>query len=243
MIIPTFRYRDTRAMVDWLCVAFGFERKLVVDGDDGKVMHAQLSYGGGFVMLGSASENDPERGEHVYVVVSDPDAHCARARREGAVIVDEVADQDYGGRLYSAKDPEGRIWHFGSYDPGNPANGRIDYEEDDANGVIELRISGRVTAERFERVVERMEAFLERHQTVRIVEVIESFEGMDLSLLFDDVLFSLRHMRRFSHVAVVTDLGWVERMSNAAAVILPSKVRVFPLDSLEEARSWIGRAG
>jgi uncharacterized glyoxalase superfamily protein PhnB len=26
-------------------------------------------------------------------------------------------DQDYGGRVYSARDPEGHVWSFGSYDP------------------------------------------------------------------------------------------------------------------------------
>ena len=241
MIIPSLRYSDARSMIDWLCLAFGFERGLVVDGDDGRIRHAELSYGDGQVMLGSAGDGDPPRGGHIYVVVSDPDAHCARARREGAQIVSEVADQDYGGRLYSAKDPEGHLWHVGSYDPRDPGNGRLDYDEDDAKGVIELRIAGRVTADRFEQVVERMEAFLGRHETVRIIEVVESFDGIDLSLLFDDVLFSLRHMRRFTHIAVVTDLGWIERMTNAAAVVLPAKVRVFPLDSLDEARAWIAR--
>lgn len=29
----------------------------------------------------------------------------------------EPEDQDYGGRLYSCRDPEGNLWNFGSYDP------------------------------------------------------------------------------------------------------------------------------
>ena len=57
-IIPTMRCHDTRAMVDWLCRAFGFE-------------------------------------EHLLATV----------------------DQDYGGRGYSCRNPEGNLWSFGSYDP------------------------------------------------------------------------------------------------------------------------------
>ena len=246
MIVPTLRYRDAKAMIDWLCLAFGFERKMVVEGNGNQIAHAQLAYGSGMVMISSLPEGEEARDHDgrrsVYVVVDDPDAHCSRAKTEGAVIVDPVTEQDYGGRHYSAKDPEGYSWHFGSYDPLAPDHGRIDYEENDELGIIEIRVAGRVTAERFEEIIERMEAFLKRHDSVRIVEIIDSFEGMDLSLLFDDFLFSMRHMRRFSHVAIVTDIGWVERMSNAAAVILPAKLRLFPLDSADEARNWIKRA-
>jgi uncharacterized glyoxalase superfamily protein PhnB len=50
-------------------------------------------------------------------VVADPDAHYARARREGAAILSEIKDEDHGGRGYGCRDPEGHIWYFGSYDP------------------------------------------------------------------------------------------------------------------------------
>jgi uncharacterized glyoxalase superfamily protein PhnB len=53
----------------------------------------------------------------IYVVVADPDAHFARAKAAGAQILMELTDQDYGGRDYTARDPEGHIWTFGSYDP------------------------------------------------------------------------------------------------------------------------------
>ena len=45
------------------------------------------------------------------------DAHYARAKAAGAEIVIDIADQDYGGRLYVCRDPEGHVWNFGSYDP------------------------------------------------------------------------------------------------------------------------------
>ena len=127
-IIPTMRYRDAAAAIEWLCKAFGFEKHLVVPGDGDTIAHAQLTFGNGMIMLGSA--RDDELGDAVevpaevgvvtqspYVVVSDIDAHYERAKAEGAEIVYELADQDHGGRLYSACDPEGHLWNFGSYDP------------------------------------------------------------------------------------------------------------------------------
>ena len=52
-----------------------------------------------------------------YVYISEIDDHYLRAVGAGAEIVYEIADQDYGGRLYTARDPEGYLWNFGSYDP------------------------------------------------------------------------------------------------------------------------------
>ena len=128
-MIPTLRYRDAAAAIDWLCTAFGFERHLIVPGEDGAIAHAQLTFGNGMVMLGSARDDDfgqlqgPLRDSNArvsqspYVVVSDVDAHHAKAVAAGAYVVMEPEDQDYGARLYSCRDPEGNLWNFGSYDP------------------------------------------------------------------------------------------------------------------------------
>ena len=53
-IYPIFQYRDARAAIDWLERAFGFERVNVYDGPDGTVAHAELRYGDGTIMIGSA---------------------------------------------------------------------------------------------------------------------------------------------------------------------------------------------
>ena len=52
-IIPTMKYVDAPKAIEWLCRAFGFERHLVVEGDLNIVEHAQLTLGGGMIMLGS----------------------------------------------------------------------------------------------------------------------------------------------------------------------------------------------
>ena len=127
-VIPTMRYEDAARMIDWLCEAFGFERHLVVPGEDGTIAHAQLTLGDGMIMLGSWRDDEWGRlvktarqvgalTQSCYVVVPDADAHHARARAAGAEIVMDVEDKDYGGRGYAARDPEGQLWNFGTYDP------------------------------------------------------------------------------------------------------------------------------
>jgi predicted ATPase/uncharacterized glyoxalase superfamily protein PhnB len=128
-VIPTLRYRDARAAIDWLVRAFGFEKRLVVPGPGGTIAHAQLSFGNGMIMLGSVVDSEFGRllrqpdeiggGETqtAYVIVTDADAHYARAKAAGATIVLDIKDEDYGGRGYSCRDPEGHLWNFGTYDP------------------------------------------------------------------------------------------------------------------------------
>jgi uncharacterized glyoxalase superfamily protein PhnB len=55
-IIPALRYRDATAAIEWLCKAFGFEKHAVYAGDDGVIEHAQLTFGNGMIMLGSARD-------------------------------------------------------------------------------------------------------------------------------------------------------------------------------------------
>ena len=128
-IIPGMRYRDAVAAIEWLCATLGFTRHLVVPGPDGTIAHAQLTLGSGMIMLGSARDDEYGRlvttprevgganTQSAYLVVAEVDAHYRRARAAGAEIVTEIADQDYGGRLYSVRDPEGHLWNVGSYDP------------------------------------------------------------------------------------------------------------------------------
>jgi uncharacterized glyoxalase superfamily protein PhnB len=115
IIFPTLRYRDANAAVDWLERGFGLEQKAVYRGDDGTVHHAELRLGSGFVMLGQQRDDGWSNG--IYVVVADPDALHDRAVAAGARIVRALEDTDYGSREFSADDPEGNRWSFGTYDP------------------------------------------------------------------------------------------------------------------------------
>ena len=127
-IIPGLRYHDAPAAIEWLCSVFGFSENLVVPGENGAIAHAQLVLGSGMIMLGSMPDDESDQRvrppsadgvntQSAYVVVEEIDAHYQHAKASGAEIVMEIADQEYGGRLYAALDPEGHLWHFGSYNP------------------------------------------------------------------------------------------------------------------------------
>ena len=130
-IIPSLRYRDALAAIEWLVTAFGFKKQAVYLGPDNKtVMHAQLTFGGGMIMLGSV-DNGGEASKYMvqpdeiglretqgaYLVVPDADAVYATAKAAGAEMVIDIRDMDYGGRHFSCRDLEGHTWGIGTYDP------------------------------------------------------------------------------------------------------------------------------
>jgi uncharacterized glyoxalase superfamily protein PhnB len=125
-LFPFLRYRDAPAAIDWLVSAFGFREEMVVPNSDGTVAHAQLSFGPGVIMLSTARDDDLRMkspldlgavNQGTYVHVEDVDAHCERAKRAGAELVRGPEDTDYGSREYTARDLEGHLWSFGTYNP------------------------------------------------------------------------------------------------------------------------------
>ncbi len=123
--------RDPAEMIEWLCRAFGFEVRLKVEGEGGRIEHSELTYGEGLIMVGGERTGSASRWgvdmrspraagcntQGLMVFVDDVDAHCAQARAAGARIVDEPSVHDYGeeywaDRSYGAVDPEGHLWWF-----------------------------------------------------------------------------------------------------------------------------------
>ncbi|MFJ7127260.1 VOC family protein [Streptomyces sp. NPDC098101] len=124
-ICPTLLYEDAKAAIELLTEGFGFTATGVYEGEDGRVAHAELSFGNGVVMLGSkgtGSAFDKAMAgagpAGVFVRVDDVDEHHARAVAHGVEVLTPPADQEYGARDYMARDAEGNVWSFGTYAPG-----------------------------------------------------------------------------------------------------------------------------
>jgi uncharacterized glyoxalase superfamily protein PhnB len=131
-VIPGMRYRNAPAAIEWLCRVFGFEKHAVYPGPNHTIMHAELTLGGGMIMLGSMNEGDYARlmkqpdeiggaeTRSTSLIVRDADAAYERAKAGGAEIVRDIEDKEYGGRGFTCRDLEGHIWDVGTYDPWQP---------------------------------------------------------------------------------------------------------------------------
>src|SRR5580658_5054674 len=91
-------YDDARGAIDWLCEAFGFDVRLKVEGDGGRIEHSELVYGDALIMVAQSGAR-PRRPQFPRVVsprsidggntqslmlfVDSVDEHCTRSRAAG----------------------------------------------------------------------------------------------------------------------------------------------------------------
>lgn len=115
-------YRDPKAALKALEAAFGFEVVMIIEDDQGNLVHSEMRCGDSLIMIGgewTADHQSPAsiggrntQSVHVHVA-QDIDGHCQRARAAGFEILMEPADQFYGDRTYRCRDPEGHYWTVG----------------------------------------------------------------------------------------------------------------------------------
>src|SRR2546421_8220467 len=116
-ITPYLYYQDVAGALAFLSKAFGFRRFGVkVTAPDGSITQAAMKLGEDVVMMGdpgSTYRNPKRLGQttsSLLVTVDNVDRHFERAKKSGAVILEEPTDTPFGQRRYAATDPEGHEW-------------------------------------------------------------------------------------------------------------------------------------
>ena len=74
---------------------------------------------------------------------------------------------------------------------------------------------------------------------MRVLEIVNHFEGMDVKALWHDLKFSLRHLNDFSRCAIVSDAKFLSLWSTIAEPFLDCQVAYFKPDEIEAARDWL----
>src|SRR5271169_1810156 len=106
---------DVKAAVTFYQKAFGFTKRGIMNGPDGKPIHAELTLRGTSLMLGP---ENPARGMRsaktvgaspaiLFLYVENVDKTVARAAGLGATIQGEVTDMFWGDRCGRLVDPDG----------------------------------------------------------------------------------------------------------------------------------------
>jgi PhnB protein len=122
-LTPYFTVRDARRAIEFYKQAFGAEERGVMNGPDGKVMHAELKIGDSIIMLadefpefGSLSPETvggSSMGLHIYI--DNVDQAFDRAVKAGAKVEAPVVDQFWGDRYGRLKDPFGHKWSIATH--------------------------------------------------------------------------------------------------------------------------------
>lgn len=114
------------------------------------------------------------------------------------------------------------------------------YNEYPDTRTMEIHVDGKVSHAEFDATISAMNAFIQTHGTVKLLEAVVSFKvGVDVSMFWEGLKFDMKNIRHISHCAVVSDIGWISPMSKAAGAFMSTKLRTFNLDEIGAARAWL----
>jgi uncharacterized glyoxalase superfamily protein PhnB len=122
-LTPYMTVRDAARAIEFYKQAFGAVEKGVMNGPDGKIMHAELRIGDSIVMLADEfpqygsmsplSTGGAGMGLHIYV--EDVDSAFDRAVKAGASVEMPVSDMFWGDRYGKLADPFGHKWSIATH--------------------------------------------------------------------------------------------------------------------------------
>ncbi|MGY3438668.1 MULTISPECIES: STAS/SEC14 domain-containing protein [unclassified Marinovum] len=115
----------------------------------------------------------------------------------------------------------------------------VTYTEIPEKKRVEFTVSGHISREDYEKIAHPMEAFIATHGKVQMIEVVDHFSGFDPSILLPGIKFDFKAVPHISHIALVTDIGWISPIARAVGALLPARMRVFERSELEAARDWL----
>jgi hypothetical protein len=115
----------------------------------------------------------------------------------------------------------------------------LSYKEYDNAQAVEIVLTGRVSTEEFDKIAQQLEAFIQRHGYVRVLEVIKDFEGMEARAFWHDIKFSVRHLSDFSRVAIVANPDTHHLWSNLVSPFISCEVEHFVPGEEDAARDWL----
>ena len=122
-VTPYIFYADVETALAWLEKTFGFERRGEIPGPDGAIMHAEMQYKDGVVMMGPPSDEQGSKSpnelagvnQSLYIYVDNVDEHYRHAKEAGATNITEPMDMFWGDRMYTVQDLEGHRWSFAQH--------------------------------------------------------------------------------------------------------------------------------
>ena len=114
-VTPYLIVEGAPRLIDFLKHTFNAEQSALVNGPDGRVVHAEVKIGDSMVMMSDATDQFKPIASNLYVYVENVDMVYKRALEAGAISVSEPTNQFYGDRNASVKDPLGNTWGIATH--------------------------------------------------------------------------------------------------------------------------------
>ncbi|QNN24571.1 STAS/SEC14 domain-containing protein [Planctomycetales bacterium ZRK34] len=105
--------------------------------------------------------------------------------------------------------------------------------------LITVRVTGKLHKEDYEHFVPMVEAMIKQHGKVRMLVDMHDFHGWDVSALWQDLKFDLKHFNHIERLALVGESKWEKGMAVFCRPFTTAKVRYFNRQKADEANQWI----
>lgn len=111
-------------------------------------------------------------------------------------------------------------------------------------GTIGFRFSGEITRTDYDHVlIPALEEVFASGEVRCLCQLGPDFEGYEAGAVWEDLKtgakFGVGHLSAWKRVALVTDVDWVRHMTTLFGWMTPGEMKLFPLDELEQAKSWV----
>lgn len=110
---------------------------------------------------------------------------------------------------------------------------------DIVGNVVEIHLTGKLTAENYEEFVPTIEAAIREHGKIRVLVVMHDFHGWSAGALWEDVKFDAKHFRDIERLALVGESKWEKGMSVFCRPFTTAKIKYFDIAQVEQAREWV----
>lgn len=104
--------------------------------------------------------------------------------------------------------------------------------------MLEVRVSGKLTTEAYEKLVPVVDAQIKEFGKLRILMIMEDFHGWTLGAMWEDTKFDLKHWRDIERLAIVGDKKWEEGMATFCKPFTSATIKYFDHTKLDDARKW-----
>ncbi len=107
--------------------------------------------------------------------------------------------------------------------------------------LVAIQMSGRLTGDDYEREwAPRVRQAIEQHGKVRVLVYLdETFEGWDVSAIWQDTKFGFANMAGIEKAAIVGGPEWMGKLAELVGAVIPGEYKSFDTGDLAEAFAWV----
>ena len=107
------------------------------------------------------------------------------------------------------------------------------------DGVLEVRVTGKLTKDAYQRLVPIVDNQIEQFGKLRILFTMHDFHGWTVGAMWEDTKFDLKHWKDIERLAIVGEKQWEQGMATFCKPFTTAKIKYFDHTQTEEARAWL----